>query len=92
MIMKHKGHNKVAVKHRSTPAQLNRRAKTLAIKTLKLNLARKPLNQLSPSEKRNIDRVVAGKSTLVHRIALRLMPKIRKIEQSKMTHSNFTKG
>lgn len=81
----------IAVKHRSSAAQLGRRAKTLAIKILKTNLAKKPLNELSAEERTRIEKIINRKTPLIHRIAIRLLPKIRKIEQSKMTHPNFTK-
>lgn len=82
---------KVALKHRSNVTQITRRAHSLAVKTLKLNLAGKPLKQLTRHERDHIDHIVTSKTKLIHRIALRLMPKIRKIEQNRMSHANFTK-
>ncbi len=82
---------KVVLKKRSTAAQLHRKARSLAAKTLKLNLAKKPLKQLTHAERLRINQIVASKNKLVNRIALRLLPRIKAIEQLHMTHSNYTK-
>ena len=77
---------KIALKRRSTTGVVNRRARRLAVKLLKKRLAKKPLNKLSVGEKERIERLVKKRSQLIKRIGMKLVPRIRKIETSRLQH------
>jgi len=75
---------KIAMKRRSGVKVINRRARRLAIKLLKKRLAKKPLNKLSVGEKERIERIIKKRKQLVQRIGLKLVPRIRSIETSRL--------
>lgn len=78
------------VKHSNT-AKLAHRARVLAIKTIKLRIMRKPLDQFTVQDKERAEKMIQSRKAIIGRIAMRLMPKIRKIEQTRLSHPNFTK-
>lgn len=82
---------KVALKRHSSVQKLGHRARALAVKTMKMKIAKKPLNQLTIPEKERIERIIQRRASVINRIAVRLMPRIRKIEQTRLSHSNYTK-
>lgn len=82
---------KIALKTRSSSSTLNRRARKLAIKLLKSKLAKKPLNKLSVGEKERLERIIAKRKTLINRLAMKLVPKVRRIENTRLTHKSYTK-
>lgn len=82
---------KIALKSRSSSETINKRARKLAIQLMKKRLARKPLNQLSISEKERIERVVSKRKAVINRLAMKLAPKVRKIETTRLTHKSYTK-
>jgi len=75
---------KIALHTRSSPQKINHRARTAAINALKAKLARKPLSQLTVQEKERIERIVAKKKKLIDKAAMKLVPKIRKIENARL--------
>ena len=77
---------KVALHTKSSPAKINHRARVMAEKLLKLKIAKKPLDQLSLPEQERIERIMqsASKKKIVNRIALKLAPKIRSIENARL--------
>lgn len=77
---------KIAMKRRSGVKVINRRARRLAVKLLKKRLAKKPLNKLSVGEKERIERILKRRQQLVKRIGMKLVPRIRKIETSRLQH------
>jgi hypothetical protein len=81
----------IAIKRRSTQPVINRRARKHAILMLKKRLARKPLDKLSVQEKERLERIVQQRKKLIDRLAVRLAPKIRKIESERLRHQKFTK-
>jgi len=81
---------KIAMKRRSGVKIINRRARRLAIKLLKKRLAKKPLNKLSVGEKERIERIVKKRKQLVQRIGLKLVPRIRSIETSRLQGKKAT--
>jgi hypothetical protein len=81
----------IVLKRRSTMPVINRRARKHAILMLKKRIARKPLNKLSVQEKERLERMVQQRKKLVDRLAVRMAPKIRKIESDRLTHQRFTK-
>lgn len=82
---------KIVLKRRSDTKTINRRARKLAIKTLKERLAKKKVSQMSVSEKERIERMIQQRKALVNRLAMRMVPRIRKIEQDRLSHNNVTK-
>ena len=77
---------KIALKRRSAMPVVNRRARRLAVKLLKKRLAKKPLNKLSVGEKERIERIIKKRSQLIKRIGMKLVPRIRKVETSRLQH------
>ena len=82
---------KLALKSRSSTSTLNARARRLAIQLMKQRLAKKPLNSLSVSEKERIEKVIQKRKALINRLAMKLAPRVRKIEIDRLTHKSYTK-
>lgn len=82
----------IALHTRSSPKKLNMRARRIAIKLLKKRIAKKPLNSLSVPEKERIEKIVEMNKELVDRIAMKLAPKVRKLENDRLVHRKYTKG
>ena len=90
---KRKRSTKIALRKFSSSAIINKRARRAAIKALKNRLLRgRNPNKLSVGEKERVERIIASKKTLVNRIALKMVPRVRKIEKARMSHSKVTKG
>ncbi len=90
---KRKRSTKIALRKFSSSAIINKRARRAAIKALKNRLLRgRNPNKLSVGEKERVERIIASKKPLVNRIALKMVPRVRKIEKARMSHSKVTKG
>jgi hypothetical protein len=76
---------KIALKRRATTKVANKRARRLATKALKKRFlqGRNP-SKLSVSEKERIERIVKSKKAIINRIALKMVPRVRKMEQKRM--------
>jgi phosphopantetheine adenylyltransferase len=84
---------KIALKKFSSSKTINKRARRAAVKALKNRLLRgRNPNKLSVGEKERVERIIASKKTLVNRIALKMVPRVRKIEKARMSHGKVTKG
>lgn len=83
---------KIALKRYSSSSTINTRARRLAIKLMKQRIVKKPLNKLSIGEKERVEAIIAKRKKVINRLAMRLVPRIRNIEKSRMTHSKVTKG
>ena len=81
---------RIAMKRRSAVPVLNRRARKLAIKLVKQRLAKKPLNKLSVGEKERLERIIQKRKQLIGRVAMRLVPRIRKVESGRLSHKKVT--
>lgn len=81
----------IALRTRSSNTVINKRARRLAVNLMKQKLARKPLNKLTVGEKERIERIIASRKGTINRIAMKLAPKIKKIETDRLTHKTFTK-
>ena len=81
---------RIALKRRSAVPVLNRRARKLAIKLVKQRLAKKPLNKLSVGEKERLERIIQKRKQLIGRVAMRLVPRIRKVESGRLSHKRVT--
>jgi hypothetical protein len=82
---------KIALKTRSNTSTINSRARKLAINLLKQRMIRKPVSQMSVSEKERVEKALQNKKALISRLALKLAPRIRKIENERLSHSKVTK-
>lgn len=81
----------VALKSRSSTDKINKRARNLAIKMLKQKLMKKPVSQMSVVEKEQVEKLLSKRKSLVDRLAMKLIPRIRKIENDRLSHAKFTK-
>jgi hypothetical protein len=79
----------IVLKTRSNTETLNKRARRMAVQLMKQRIAKKPLSQLSIGEKERLERVIQSRKQLIGRIAMKLTPRMRKIEQNRLSH---TKG
>lgn len=75
---------KIALKHRSSGAVLAKRARRVAVKTLELKLAKKPLNQLSVSEKERIEARIARMKPAITKMSTRLLSRVREVERTRL--------
>jgi hypothetical protein len=82
---------KIALKRSSPQAVINTRARRLAIKSIKMRLAKKPLASLSVAEKERLEQRVAKMKPVLNRIAMKLAPRVRQIEKQRLSHSTYTK-
>jgi hypothetical protein len=84
---------KIALKRYSNTATINKRARRLAIKLMKQRLLRgRDVSKLSVGEKERIERTLEQRKAVIGRIATRLVPRVRKVEKSRMSHTKFTQG
>ena len=83
----------VALKKHSSSATLAKRARRLAVKTLETKLAKgKPLASLSVPEKERIERIIQTRKAMIGRLAMKLTPRVKKIEQNRLAHKTFTQN
>lgn len=84
---------KIALKRYSDVKTINKRARRLAIKLMKKRLLRgRPYSKISVSEKERLEKLVAKRKPVIDRIALKLVPRVRKVEKSRMSHGKIQKG
>lgn len=74
----------IALKRRADPKTMSKRSRRMAIKLLKQKLMKKPASQLSVSEKERAERMIAARRGLIDRLALKLTPKLRKMESERL--------
>lgn len=79
---------KIALKRRSTPEILKKRARKLAIKMMKKKWGKKDPSEMSMAEKQAIEKRLtspAGKA-LIARLTRKMIPVVRHIEQARFAH------
>lgn len=81
----------VVLKSRSSPKQINSRARRLAVNLMKERIMRKPVATLNVSEKERVEKIIERRKTAISRLAMKLAPRIRKIENDRLSHSKVTK-
>lgn len=81
----------IALKTRSSAAKINQRARRLAVSLMKQRIIKKPADQLSVAEKERVERIIARRKEAVGRLAMKLAPRVRKIENDRLSHSAVTK-
>jgi hypothetical protein len=74
----------IALKKTSNTQTINKRARRLAIKTLKQRFARKPISKLSVAEKERLEQRIAKMKPVLNRIAMRMAPRVRKLERDRI--------
>lgn len=80
----------LALRRHSDVKTLNKRARRLAISMLKQKIAKKPASELTVAEKERIERILATRKSMVDRLAMKLVPRVRKIEQERLSHAAVT--
>lgn len=83
---------RVALKTRSSVPVINKRARRLAINMMRQRLAKKPLDKLSIGEKERIEAIIARRKQVIDRIAMKMVPRVRKVENDRLVHHKFTKA
>ena len=82
---------RIALKKHSSTKVVNRRSRRLAVKLLKKRLFKKPANKMSVGEKERAEARIRKMSKVVNRIAMKLAPKVRKMEKKRLTHARTKK-
>lgn len=82
---------KIALKTRSNNKTINKRARRLAIEVIKQRLAKRPLDKLSVAEKERLEDAIQRRKAIINRLAMKMAPKIRKIENDRLSHKVYTK-
>jgi phosphopantetheine adenylyltransferase len=84
---------KIALKRYSNTATINKRARRLAVKLMKQRLLRgRDPSKISVGEKERIERTLERRKAIIGRVAMRLAPRVRKIEKARLSHSKYTQG
>jgi nicotinic acid mononucleotide adenylyltransferase len=82
---------KIALKRYSGTATINKRSRRLAVKLMKKRLLRgRDPAKISVGEKERVERVIERRKKIIGRLAMRLAPRVRKIEKARMSHTKFT--
>lgn len=77
----------IALRKHSDTATLAKRARHMAINMLKERIIGKPVNQMSIAERERAEAILAQRRMIVDRLAIKLVPQIKKIELTRLTHS-----
>lgn len=80
---------KIALKTRSNTETINKRARKLAIATLKKLLAKRSIDHLPVAERERIESKIAKMKKTIDRVAMRLVPKVKKIESDRLAHKSI---
>lgn len=83
----------IAIKSHASNKIINTRARRLAIKLMKKKLLRgRDVAKISVGEKERIERVIQKRKSVINRVAMKLAPRVRQIEKSRLSHTTFTKA
>ena len=77
---------KIVLTRRSDAKTINKRARRLAINLIKQRIARKPVSQMNIGEKERIEKMLQSRKALIDRLAMKLVPRIRRVETDRMSH------
>lgn len=77
---------KLALKRRSNSNVLNRRARKIAINMMKKKILKKNMSHASFNDKVRVETLLKKRKSAVDRLARKLMPKVRQIEQKRLTN------
>jgi phosphopantetheine adenylyltransferase len=81
----------VALRTRSSSTKINARARRLAVNLMKQRIIRKPVANMTVQEKERAEAIIARRKEAVGRLAMKLAPRVRKIENDRLSHSKVTK-
>lgn len=82
----------IALNHHATQDVLRRRAERLAEHIIKSKLTGgRPYEELSYNERVRIDEMIRSKRAAIQTLAMALLPRVREIEETRLTHKTFTK-
>lgn len=84
----------IALHRMSSPKRINKRARLAAIKSIKQKMFKgRDLSTLSVGEKERAERRVQAlaRGGALTRIAMKIIPRIRKIEKERLSHKHYTK-
>ena len=80
---------KLALKRPSSPEKLQQRAQRHARNLIRKKFIKgKNYNELSFAEKQAVEKRMQGKGALINRIAMRVKPKLKKLEQERLRNQN----
>lgn len=82
---------KLALRKQSSTKTLVTRARRLAVNTLKAKLAKKPVAQMSVLDKERVERLLSKRKALIDRLAMKMLPRVKKIEKERLHHPTFTR-
>ena len=83
---------KISLKSRSSNTTINKRARRLAIQLMKKKIAKKVLSKLSVGEKERLEKMIHKRKNVINRIAMKLVPRIRKIESNRLSGKHTKSG
>ena len=83
---------KLTLSERASQGSINSKALRLATTTLRKKLALVPLKDLSKDDRVKLERIVASNPTTVNTIAMKLAPKIKKLELEKLIKKEENNG
>lgn len=81
----------LALRKHSNSKQINKRARHMAVHLMRKKLLKGAIyEKLSVGEKARIDKIIEKKAAVIGRMAMKLAPKVRKFEQERLSHNQFT--
>jgi hypothetical protein len=83
---------KVALRKFSSPEVANKRARRMAISSMKKRLlkGRNP-QKVSVGERERVERFIAQRKKVVDRLSARMVTRVKQVEKARMSHKKFTK-
>ena len=82
----------IALKRHSSMPIINKRARKLAIQLMKKRFLRgRDPSSISVGEKERIERMIQKRKTVIGRLASKLAPRVRGIENARLSHHTYTK-
>lgn len=74
---------KMAMKRHATPEQIKERARKMAIRMLKNRYAHKAIDDMSFSEKKRVEEIIAKRKNVVDRLERKMIPVVREVERER---------
>lgn len=84
---------RIALKRYSNTPTINKRARRMAVKLMKQRMVRgRDITKLSVGEKERIERTLSKRKDVLNRIATKMVPRIKKMEKARLSHSKYTQS
>lgn len=74
---------KIALKRHATPEKIKQRARKMAINMLKKRYAHKAVDDMSFSEKKRVEELIAKRQNVVNRLERKMIPVVREVERER---------